>query len=156
MKKSDRILIIDDNEHVRDIVKSIVNHADNKSETVAMLKKSLFDRDESKKPAPSVFRVDEASQGGKAIEMVKQAVADGDPYFIVITDVRMPPGIDGVETITDIRKIDPGIAVLIITAYSDYSDEDIITKFGPDKLLLLKKPFDDEDITNFVLSVKDK
>jgi len=156
MKKTNRILIIDDNEHVRDILKSIVNQANTKSEKVAMLKKSLFDKEGEQQPAPMDFRIDEASQGSDAIEMAKQAFNEGDPYFLVISDVRMPPGIDGIETIMGIRKVDPGIAVLIITAYSDYSEGELLAKFNGNGFLLLMKPFDDEDIINFVLSIREE
>ena len=155
MKNSNRILVIDDNEHVRDIVKSIVKKADKKSEKMDSIKKSLFDKEEEKQDVPIEFRIDEASQGTEAIEMAKQAFNEGDPYFLVISDVRMPPGIDGIETITGIRKIDPDIAIIIISAYNDYSDEQLVSKFGAERLLFLVKPFHAKDIVKFILSIKE-
>ena len=76
MEKQDRILIIDDNEHVRDITKSILNHSDDSSEKVDMLEKSLFDEEGDQQSALPDFRIDEASQGADAIKMVKQAAEE--------------------------------------------------------------------------------
>ena len=44
--------------------------------------------------------MDSAFQGREGLEMVKQAAAKGDPYALAFVDVRMPPGWDGVETIS--------------------------------------------------------
>ncbi len=42
-----------------------------------------------------------------------------------------------------IWEVDPDIQVVICTAYSDYSADDILKRFGmTDRLLILKKPFD--------------
>ena len=55
----------------------------------------------------------------------------------------MPPGWDGVETIAHLWKAYPELQVVICTAYSDYSWEQIIQRIGQsDSLVILKKPFD--------------
>ena len=56
----------------------------------------------------------------------------------------MPPGWDGLETIRQIREVDPAIQVVLCTAYSDHSWEDIVDDLGDENLFLLKKPFDPE------------
>jgi PAS domain S-box-containing protein len=89
-----------------------------------------------------LYEVDSAFQGTEAIKMVRQAADEGRPYALIFMDVRMPPGIDGIETISRIWKEFPYIEMVICTAYSDYSWDEIITKLGSsDKLLFLKKPF---------------
>ena len=58
-------------------------------------------------------------------------------------DVRMPPGWDGVETVRKIWEIDPDLQVVLCTAYSDYSWDEMFEKLGQhDGLFVLKKPFD--------------
>jgi len=55
----------------------------------------------------------------------------------------MPPGWDGIETISRIWRESPDIQIVVCTAYSDYSWEEMIDKLGrTDRLLILKKPFD--------------
>jgi PAS domain S-box-containing protein len=88
------------------------------------------------------FEVDTAFQGQVALEMVKQTIAENRPYALAFVDVRMPPGWDGIETISHLWEICPHLQVVICTAYSDYSWEDIRARFGePDSLVVLKKPF---------------
>jgi len=58
-------------------------------------------------------------------------------------DVRMPPGWDGVETTRKIWELDPNVQIVLCTAYSDHSWDEIFAKLGHrDGLLILKKPFD--------------
>jgi YesN/AraC family two-component response regulator len=58
-------------------------------------------------------------------------------------DVRMPPGWDGVETTGRLWEIDPDLEIVICTAYSDYSFDEMVGRLGAtDRLLILKKPFD--------------
>ena len=59
----------------------------------------------------------------------------------------MPPGWDGVETIERLWQVDPELQVVICTAYSDHSWEDIRRRLGnSDSLLVLKKPFDTVEV----------
>ena len=66
---------------------------------------------------------------------------------MAFVDVRMPPGWDGIETIARIWEVDPELQVVVCTAYSDYSWEEMRAKVGqPDSLLVLKKPFDNIEV----------
>ncbi len=50
--------------------------------------------------------------GEEAIEEVKNKL-----YDIVILDVKMP-GLDGIETLRELKKINPGIEVLMLTGHA--------------------------------------
>ncbi len=104
-------------------------------------------------PVPSrqvSFEIDSAMQGKQGLEMVQAALAAGRPYATAFVDVRMPPGWDGVETIGHLWRCDPDLQVVICTAYSDFSWEEITAKLGStDKLLILKKPFDNVEVLQF-------
>ena len=66
---------------------------------------------------------------------------------MAFVDVRMPPGWDGVETIARIWEVYPELQIVVCTAYSDYSWEEMRAKVGqPDNLVVLKKPFDNVEV----------
>jgi two-component system sensor histidine kinase/response regulator len=136
-----RILVIDDNPAIHGDFKKILCPDDAPS-AVAAYDSSLFDE----QVAPSVvtaFEMDSAYQGQEGCAKVQQALAENRPYAMAFVDGRMPPGWDGLETIVHLWKAYPDLQVVICTAYSDYSWEQIIERVGPsDSLVILKKPFD--------------
>ncbi|HAT7794484.1 TPA: EAL domain-containing protein [Legionella pneumophila] len=141
--ESFRILVIDDNPAIHQDFMKILNVSKNS----ALLNKfdaELFD-DETEQLGISLpeFEIDVATQGIEGIEKVKRSLEEGRPYPLAFVDIRMPPGIDGVETIKRIWAIDPQIQIVICSAYSDYSWESTVNTLGlSDNLLVLKKPFD--------------
>ncbi len=79
--------------------------------------------------------------------MVEQALEENQPYAMAFVDSRMPPGMDGIETIQELWKKDPELQVVLCTAYADYSWQDIRNILGEtDNLLILKKPFDNMEV----------
>ena len=96
-------------------------------------------------PSPSScgFELDSAYQGLEGVAKVEAAVQAGRPYAMAFVDMRMPPGLDGVETIERLWRIDPLVQIVICTAYSDYPWEEVLARLDVrDRLLILKKPFD--------------
>jgi DNA-binding NtrC family response regulator len=76
---------------------------------------------------------------------------------MAFVDVRMPPGWDGVETTAKIWQKYPDLQVVICTAYSDYSWEDMLKKLGySDRLVILKKPFDNIEVLQLAISMTEK
>src|SRR5580658_4919011 len=103
------------------------------------------------------FEVDSAYQGQEGWEKVCAAVKSGTRYAMAFVDMRMPPGWDGVETILKIWEVDPEIQVVICTAYSDYSWEEIIRKLGNvERFLILKKPFDTIEVCQLACALTQK
>jgi diguanylate cyclase (GGDEF)-like protein/PAS domain S-box-containing protein len=157
LKKNRRILVIDDNEAI---------HADFRKILASRVENTNLEEAEARllgmpsPPLPKVveaFDVESAYQGQEGWEMVRASVAAGDRYAMAFVDMRMPPGWDGVETITKIWEIDPDIQVVICTAYSDYSWEEIIRKLGNvDRLLILKKPFDTIEVCQLACALTQK
>ena len=69
----------------------------------------------------------------------------------------MPPGWDGVETIQQIWKVDPRLQIVICTAHSDYSWDQVLGALGvEDRLLLLKKPFDNIEVAQLASALTTK
>ena len=158
MSKNRRILVIDDNVSVQMDFKSILAPLDNESARLKDLESALFgDKDQVEKVPALVFDVDCASQGQQGYEMVKEAVKAGRPYSLAFIDIRMPPGWDGIETAERIWAEYPDIQVVICTAYSDYSWENISQRLGhSDQLLILKKPFDIPEVMQMALAMTEK
>jgi len=91
--------------------------------------------------------MESAYQGEEALAKVLHAQQLGRPYAVAFVDMRMPPGWDGVETITRLWVADPDLQVVICTAYSDYSWEEILRQLGKrNSLAVLKKPFDNIEV----------
>jgi len=72
-----------------------------------------------------------------AIAHYKQAIAIGRPFDLVISDLTLPEGLSGAETISQLRAIDPFIRAIvssgqthdpILTRFEDYGFTDRITK----------------------------
>ncbi len=139
-----RILIIDDTPSIHEDFRKILGPDSEDEQTLAGTEEALFG---TQQPARLTFQLDSAYQGQEALELVQRARAEGRPYAMAFTDMRMPPGWDGLETIEQLWKIDPHLQIALCTAYSDYSWEDMAERleFG-DQLLVLKKPFDSLEI----------
>lgn len=93
------------------------------------------------------FELDSAYQGQEGVAKVHEALKQGLPYAMAFVDMRMPPGWDGVETIKRLWQEDPCLQIVICTAYSDSSWEEILAQLEVcDRLLILKKPFDNIEV----------
>jgi PAS domain S-box-containing protein len=103
------------------------------------------------------FEIDSAYQGQAGLAAVERALAEGHPYALAFVDVRMPPGWDGVQTVSRLRTVDPQLQIVICTAYSDYSWKEIQRQSGPsDGLLILKKPFDNIEVVQLAHALTTK
>lgn len=141
-----RILLVDDNEAIHADFHKVFEmpSIDTEMEDMELL---LFNQVKThQEPSPG-YIIDSAFQGAEALERVKNAMNEGKPYALAFVDVRMPPGWNGVETIKHIWMADPNIQIVICTAYSDLSRDEIIQELGhSDNLLILKKPFDSIEV----------
>jgi diguanylate cyclase (GGDEF)-like protein/PAS domain S-box-containing protein len=156
---SQRILIVDDNRAIHDDFRKILA-AQVTSDRLNDMRAAMFGAaapSDKPVPAPIVYEVDSAYQGQEALEKVRASVAAGRRYAIAFVDMRMPPGWDGIETIQQIWSVDPDVQVVICSAYSDYSWDDILRTFGPsDRLLILKKPFDTAEVCQLACALSEK
>ena len=152
-----RILVIDDNPAIHEDFRKVLNPAG--SQLAGELddeEASLFGDVPSASRALS-FQIDSAFQGQEGLEMVRVAELAGTPYAVAFVDVRMPPGWDGIETISRIWKEFPGLQIVICTAYSDYSWDEISEAVGnTDHVLVLKKPFDNVEVMQMAHALSKK
>jgi len=138
-----RILIVDDNRDVHVDFRKILCPPRATARQLDALEAALFGEPAASPASQVSFTLDSAHQGQDALAMVQAALAAGTPYAMAFVDMRMPPGWDGVETISRLWAADPDLHVVICSAYSDYSWTEVIQKIGQsDGLLIMKKPFD--------------
>jgi len=137
-----RVLVVDDNPAIHEDFRHILCAEDKFADELAASNAVLFG--EAPPTSEKVrFDVDFSSQGAEAIARVQRSRETGQPYSLAFVDVQMPPGLDGIETTARLWEADPELEVVICTAHSDYSWQDIIARLGQtDRLLVLKKPFD--------------
>ncbi|HET6631024.1 MAG TPA: EAL domain-containing protein [Woeseiaceae bacterium] len=109
--------------------------------TLGDLEKVLFGEETDAKGAAK-FEVHTRTQGAAGVEAVAESVRDGNPFAIVFLDIRMPPGIDGVEAAKQIRAIDPNVNIVLVTGSLSPEPEDLGREIPPaDRIFFFKKPF---------------
>jgi DNA-binding NtrC family response regulator len=89
------------------------------------------------------YEVDTAAMGRGAVEMAREK-----DYAIYFIDLKMPPGMDGIETMMEIRKIRPDASVIIITAYATVDTAITAMKEGAQEYLV--KPCNPQEISLLV------
>jgi signal transduction histidine kinase len=152
-----RILVIDDNDAIHaDFHKIIGGPAVDEHDICASA--SLLFGDSSPQPSSvDGFDLDSAHQGQEGLALVQKAMTEGVRYSMAFVDVRMPPGWDGIETVRRIWEVDSEILIVICTAYSDRSWEDMVTELGrSDRFLVLKKPFDNVEVRQLALALTER
>lgn len=108
---SGRVLIIDDEETIRDFVCNVLSHFG--------------------------YEAGSAGDGAGGIVLYKKAMESGHPYDVVIMDLTMPGGMSGIEATKELLKIDSGAKVIvssgyskdpIMTSYEEYGFRDVLVK----------------------------
>jgi two-component system response regulator HydG len=89
-----------------------------------------------------------AENGYQAIEAAKQTSFD-----LIFTDIKMP-GINGVQTFREIKKINPQAVVIMMTAYS--VDDLVKEALEEGAYAVVYKPFDIENIVSIIESALSK
>jgi CheY-like chemotaxis protein len=137
-----KVLIADDDEHVLQCYRDAFTDTEPTSHMRAIdtLSAELFDPETDITDTPK-FSIVACSQGDDAITLAQEAASDGEPFDVVILDVRMPPGIDGVEAGSRIRELDPDVEIVFVTGYSDISIDELQRRVPPPmKLHYFNKP----------------
>jgi len=161
-----RLLVVDDTEEIHELFTFILSNMEEQCSSDKVSSKldkilSGEDDDQSDESTNDLkLEIDHAYQGEDALNMIEKSFEDNNPYSLVYMDVRMPPGIDGIETIKRAREKYKQLEFIICTAFNNYDWEELYNLFGRnDQLLYLSKPFCDtslKQMTNYVLSKVEK
>ena len=88
------------------------------------------------------YEVELAESGLDALDKVKAAPPD-----LILMDMKMP-GMNGIETLHEVRKIDSSVAVIMMTAYGELEIVAEAVKFGIKEYIT--KPFDIIELRDLV------
>ena len=89
------------------------------------------------------YSVETASSGREAIERARAR-----EYAIYFVDLKMPGGLDGIETMMEIRKLQPEASVIVITAYATVDTAITAMKEGAQEYIV--KPCHPQEISLLV------
>jgi len=140
MDKNNRILIVDDDPRIRAAYREILSPAHN---TDVLPKGAALFKASTREMKPSTRRKYDliiAERGEEAVKAVAKTVEQQSPFAAAFIDMKMP-GINGAETSKRIWSVDPDIKIVIVTAYSEYTPDNIIRVVGRDDIIYLRKPF---------------
>jgi two-component system, NtrC family, sensor kinase len=142
-----RVLIVDDNRAIHDDFRKILAAPAQDADLDALEAHLLGEATAQVAPTTS-FELVSAYQGQEAHALVTAERAAGRRFALAFVDMRMPPGLDGLQTIEGLWAIDPDLQIVICSAFSDYSWSEIRARVGErDGLLIIKKPFDAIEVT---------
>lgn len=120
-----RILVMDDEEIVRNVAAEILEHLG--------------------------YEVKTASEGSEAIELFRQAQETKAFFSAVILDLTIRGGLGGKETIENLLKIDPQVVALVS---SGYSDDPIMANFEEYGFKgMISKPYKIKDVQTILSAV---
>ena len=89
------------------------------------------------------YSVDTASSGREAVEKARAR-----EYAIYFVDLKMPGGLDGIETMMELRKLQPEASVIVITAYATVDTAITAMKEGAQEYIV--KPCHPQEISLLV------
>ncbi len=92
MRGSGKILVMDDEDFVRDVASQMLEHMG--------------------------FEVALAETGEQAIAVYQNAMAEEKPFDVVIMDLTIPGGMGGKDTIVELKRIDPQVNAIVSSGYS--------------------------------------
>lgn len=140
-----RILLIDDTPAIHNDFSKILTPKDDRHHDLETMECALFG--DAPKFAEAEYELDSAYGGQEGLDKMLRAMDSGRPYALAFVDMRMPDGWDGARTIEELWKRDPLLQIVVCTAYADYAWDALLERLnGNDRLLILKKPFDNIEI----------
>ncbi len=140
---NNRILIVDDNPNIHEDFQKILAPVRLAAPLLGIEERLFGDEAPGILDRGYAYQLDAAAHASQALSKFKAACDASEPFALVFADVRLPPGKNGIEMIEQMWTIAPQTQVVVMTAFSDYSWEDLIERFGwSDRLVILRKPFD--------------
>ena len=144
VQKNCRVLIADDQADIHQDFEEMLKPGFDKA--ADDLAGAFLPDEENRKFLPD-FELIHAASGEEACSLIEGGAERGLPISVAYVDIRMPPGMDGIETVRRIRKIDRNIEIVLMTAYTDVPLAEIVHEMELlHKLLYIRKPVTRDEI----------
>ena len=158
-----RVLIIDDQQEIHQTFQRVFfSQNRDPDEALADFESRFLNDDEDASASATAqhkprYQLSHATSGEQGVSLVQQSLHADNPFSVAFVDMRMPSGMDGLETTEKLWEIDPCLQVVICTAHSDHTWDDVLDRLGyNDQLLLLKKPFESDEARQLALALSEK
>jgi PAS domain S-box-containing protein len=156
-RMNNRILVVDDQEEMHQSFEDILSRRSTSAGDLTLNELGRAFSTATKEDFLPAFELLHAQSGEEGVGIVKTSIEANRPIAVAFIDVRMPPGIDGIETARCIREIDKSIEIVIMTAFADKSLAEIIAGVKQlDKQLYLRKPAEREEVQQMAISLTEK
>lgn len=139
-----KILVVDDNPEILEDFKKVLGQNVVTHDALEKLSTQVFGERETNKPKNFLdkFELHFASQGADAIKKIEESITLNHPFSVMYIDVKMPPGMNGLETVKRVHLIDSNLEIVICSAYNDYTLDQMAQRIcDHDRLIYIKKPF---------------
>jgi len=94
------------------------------------------------------------SQGDTAVELFEKARNEGEPFDVIVLDVRMPPGISGVEAAQRIRRSHKDVPIIFVSGYSDVAIPNLEERVPPaNKMCYVEKPIQLSELADLIVEM---
>ena len=168
-KEKIRILVVDDNAAIHASIKSILQEKSLAQQRKDSPFNMLFSSENNRNPDNKLdkgegqeatenlwfeeidFDIVTSLQGENGFTTYVDAKEKNKSFDLIVCDMRMPPGWDGMKTMAEISKIDPGALIIMCSAYSDYTFEQVMNNVGTLlKVTFFDKPIDPQEFTRLI------
>ena len=152
-----RVLIVDDEAEIHRDFRDMLNPKHRQRLTASLAEDFLDRAPQNKSLFLPNFELLFATSGEEAHDIICTEKASNRPIAVAYIDVRMPPGIDGVEAIRRIRQSEKDVEIVIMTAYTDKPLPEIVRDMELlNKLLYIRKPIAPEEVQQITLSLVER
>ncbi|MBN2705355.1 MAG: response regulator [Deltaproteobacteria bacterium] len=156
METNRRILVIDDDPGIQDAYRQILSPVVPDDELLADSALLFGETTVAVKTAVAAeYELSICSCGEEGIAVCREAVEGGRPFALAFIDMKMP-GLDGAATAREIWRLDAQVKIVIVTAFSDFSPDEIVAEVGREDLFYLNKPFNQGEIKQFTRALLDQ
>ncbi len=136
-----RILLVDDEDYILQSYVKILSPDESKSASATVVAKRKGKKESRSLEFPD-YRLFFAYSGEEAIRIQEDELRFKNKIAVAFVDMKMPGGIDGLETIRALRERDSEIMCAVVTAYTDRSILQISAAFNsPEDWIYFNKPF---------------
>ena len=98
------------------------------------------------------YEVKSISSGEQVIEHYQSALKRNTPYDIVIMDISMKFGMDGIETLHQLLKINPNVKAIVMSGFIEEEKKDYYKELGFSAVL--PKPFKLKQLREIIEKVR--